>query len=295
MTQKLSIGWVRNLVCGLALTAAAAAQVNPIGSVAIKLQDASGAAIPDAQVRVVGVGRARPRVLKTDAEGIAHLEASPGAYEVTGMVRGFTTQTQTFELGTAPGQVLSVKMQADAIRAITDAPQASSTPTTEAADLISPARPIPVGKAPGMQVKLVNERDGEKVYAVIFLKGDEVLSGLTQFALDNHVEAAHFTGIGAFSSATAGWLDLKLKMYRAIRVPAQVEVASMIGDIAMFNGKPVVHAHVVLSRQDGSTVAGHLWEGNANPTLEVFVSVDPVPLQKRLNEESGMKLIDPKQ
>jgi predicted DNA-binding protein with PD1-like motif len=295
MKQRFPIGWVRNLACGLALASVAAAQGNPVGSVAIKLQDASGAVIPDAEVRVVGVGRTRPRVLKTDAEGIAHLEASPGAYEVTGVVRGFSTQTQTFELGTAQGQVLSVKMQADAVRAIADAPQAYSMSTIEAADLISPARPIPVGKAPGMQVKLVNQKDGEKIYAIIFLKGDEVLSGLTQFALDQHVEAAHFTGIGAFSSATAGWLDLKLKMYRAIRVPAQAEVASMIGDIAMFNGKPVIHAHVVLSRQDGSTVAGHLWEGNVNPTLEVFVSVDSVPLQKRLDDESGMKLIDPKQ
>lgn len=165
---------------------------------------------------------------------------------------------------------------------------------TKAADeLISSSRPIPLGKAPGMQVKLVNEKDGEKVYAVIFLKGDEVLSGLTQFALDHHVEAAHFTGIGAFSSATAGWLELKLKMYHAIHVQQQVEVVSMIGDIAMFNGKPVVHAHVVMSRQDGSTVGGHLWEGNVDPTLEVFVSVDAVPLQKRLDDASGMKLIDP--
>ena len=49
---------------------------------------------------------------------------------------------------------------------------------------ISPARPIPAGGAPGMEVKLVSDAPGgEKVYAVIFGKGDEVLSGLTDFAI----------------------------------------------------------------------------------------------------------------
>src|SRR6266567_5269295 len=43
---------------------------------------------------------------------------------------------------------------------------------------ISPSRPVPTGKAPGMRVKQVKDTPGEKVYAVIFYKGDEALSGL---------------------------------------------------------------------------------------------------------------------
>jgi len=160
---------------------------------------------------------------------------------------------------------------------------------------ISPARPIPTGQAPGMDVKLVSDSGGEKVYAVIFKKGDEVLSGLTDFAMQYKVGAAHFTGIGAVSGALVGWLDLDAKAYQPIHVDQQVEVLSMIGDIALFNGKPVVHAHLVMGKRDGSTVGGHLWEAHVNPTLEVFVSVDPVPLQKKPDAESGMKLIDPKQ
>ena len=163
-------------------------------------------------------------------------------------------------------------------------------------ETISPARPIPTGLAPGMQVKLVSEASGgEKVYAVIFAKGDEVLSGLTDFAIKYKVESAHFTGIGAVSGATVGWLDLGAKAYRPIHVDSQVEVLSMMGDVATFNGKPVVHAHMVFGRSDGTTVGGHLWEAHVSPTLEVFVSVDKVPLKKKADEASGMKLIDPTQ
>ncbi len=160
---------------------------------------------------------------------------------------------------------------------------------------ISPSRPIPTGLAPTMQVKLVKSSKDEKVYAVIFHKGDEALSGLTDFAIQNHVTDAHFTAIGAVSGATLGWLDLEHKNYHPIHVDEQVEVLSMIGDIALWNGKPVVHTHVVLGHRDGSTVGGHVWELHPNPTLEVFVTANTIPLKKRADDTSGMKLIDPAQ
>jgi len=160
-------------------------------------------------------------------------------------------------------------------------------------DDINPSRPIPQGKAPGMTVKLVKDTPEEKVYAIVFVKGDEVLSGLTDFAAKYKVGDAHFTGIGAVSSATTAWLDLEKKMYHPTVTNQQVEVLSLVGDIATFNGKPVVHMHVVLGRRDGSTVGGHVWELNVNPTVEVFLTANTAPLGKRADPASGMKLIDP--
>jgi predicted DNA-binding protein with PD1-like motif len=167
----------------------------------------------------------------------------------------------------------------------------------QAADdrFISPSRPVPVGKAPGMQVKMLKDTPEEKVYAVIFQKGDEALSGLTDFAIEHKVEDAHFTAIGAVSGATLAWLDAPNKIYHRIAVPEQAEVLSLIGDVATFNGKPVVHMHAVLGRHDGSTVGGHVFELNVNPTLEVFVTVNTTPLKKKPDDASGMKLIDPTQ
>jgi len=160
---------------------------------------------------------------------------------------------------------------------------------------ISPSRPVPTGKAPNMQVKVVGSTPHQKVYIVIFHKGDEALSGLTDFAIRYKIKDAHFTAIGAVSSATVAWLDLPKKTYQRIPVSEQVEVLSMIGDIAIFNDNPVVHTHVVFGKSDGSTIGGHAFELNVNPTLEVFVTVNDVPLKKRPDDASGMKLIDPTQ
>jgi len=162
------------------------------------------------------------------------------------------------------------------------------------AGMISPSQPVPVGKAPGMKWQLVKDTPGEKVYAVIFYKGDEALSGLTDFAIANNVKDAHFTGIGAVSSATLAALDLAKKSYKRVPVNSQAEVLSLIGDIATFNGKPVVHMHATIGRPDGTVTGGHVFELNANPTLEVFVTAYPMGLAKRPDDASGMKVIDPK-
>jgi predicted DNA-binding protein with PD1-like motif len=168
----------------------------------------------------------------------------------------------------------------------------AATPIPEG--FISPSRPVATGMAPKMKVKLVRQGEGERVFAIIFSPGDEVVSGLTDFAIKYHIIDAHFTGIGAVSSALTAYLVLDRGLYHALPVNEQVEVLSLIGDIATFNGKPIIHNHVVLGKQDGSTVGGHLFEAHVNPTLEVFLTANDTPLSK-IPGPAGMKVIDPTQ
>jgi predicted DNA-binding protein with PD1-like motif len=149
------------------------------------------------------------------------------------------------------------------------------------------------GKAPGMRVQLLSENHGRKEYAVIFSKGDEAFSGLNEFAEKYRVTSAHFTAIGALRGATLAWFSPERKMYKRIPVEGQLEVASMIGDIALFNGKPVVHTHMVVGLPDGTARAGHVLEAHVWPTLEVMVTVEPNAMRKRLDPETGLSLIDP--
>jgi predicted DNA-binding protein with PD1-like motif len=174
-------------------------------------------------------------------------------------------------------------------------PVIAQTPAAPTDAFISPSRSVPVGKAPTMQAKLVKDTPGEQVYSIIFYKDDDVMSGLTDFAVAHKVSDAHFTAIGAVSGATLAWLDIPKKMYRRIAVTQQVEVLSLIGDIAVFDGVPVVHMHAVLCKPDGSTVGGHVFELISNPTVEVFMTVNATPLIKKADDPSGMKLIDPAQ
>jgi predicted DNA-binding protein with PD1-like motif len=155
------------------------------------------------------------------------------------------------------------------------------------------SQPIAKGKAPGMQVQLLSENPERKEYALIFSKGDEAFSGLNEFAEQYHVTSAHFTAIGALRGATLAWFSPERKMYKKIPVEGQLEVASMIGDIALFNGKPVVHTHMVVGLPDGTARAGHVLEAYVWPTLEVMVTVESNAMRKSLDPETGLSLIDP--
>jgi len=156
----------------------------------------------------------------------------------------------------------------------------------------SPAAPAQTGKAPGMKVKLISESDGIKNYVLIFAKGDEVLSGISDFARKYKVTSARLTAIGALKAVTTGWFDLKIKMYKLNSINEQVELTSLIGDIGLYNGSPAVHAHITIGLPDGTTRGGHLIEAHVYPTVELFITVFPTPLEKTLDPETDLKLFD---
>ena len=162
-----------------------------------------------------------------------------------------------------------------------------------ASDYVAPSAAILKGKAPKMQVQLLNPGEPTKQYAVIFYHGDEAFSGLLEFAENYHVTSAHFTAIGALNGATLGWFDPQRKMYKKIPIEGQHEVIGMSGDIALYQGKPVVHTHMVVANTDGTTRAGHVLAAYVSPTLEVMVTVDPVTMQKRFDPATDLTLIDP--
>ncbi len=149
------------------------------------------------------------------------------------------------------------------------------------------------GKAPRMKVQVLNRSSQETTYAVIFGTGDEVLAGLTEFAEKEHIQSARITGIGAIENAALGWFNPKLRLYRLVPIDRQAEVLSLMGDIALLHGKPVVHAHMVAGFPDGSTHGGHLLEAHVRPTLEVIVTGYPNAMRKKLYPNTGLSLIDP--
>jgi predicted DNA-binding protein with PD1-like motif len=142
-----------------------------------------------------------------------------------------------------------------------------------------------------MKSKLIHEHQGEKTFALIFDTGDEAMAGLVEFARANALGASRFTAIGAFRNVTLGYFDWEAKEYRKLPVFEQVEVLSLMGDVALKDGEPKVHAHVVVGRSDGSTRGGHLIEGRVRPTLEVILTESPAHLRKEIDEESGLALI----
>jgi predicted DNA-binding protein with PD1-like motif len=143
-----------------------------------------------------------------------------------------------------------------------------------------------------MQGKLISDGP-ERTFALVFERGDEVMSALHVFIVEHAVHAARFSAIGAFERAEVAWFDWQRKVYEPISVAEQVEVLSLNGDVAMDGAKPRAHAHVVLGRRGGATVGGHLMEAVVRPTLEVVLVDSPGHLRRVFDPESGIALIRP--
>jgi len=88
------------------------------------------------------------------------------------------------------------------------------------------------------------------------------------------------------------WFDESRKEFKLIPIKQRVELVSMIGDMALSGEQPVVHTHVSVASSDGMVRGGHLINAFVFPTLELFMTVYPTPLQKQLDEATGLKLID---
>jgi predicted DNA-binding protein with PD1-like motif len=142
-----------------------------------------------------------------------------------------------------------------------------------------------------MKSKLIHQ-DRQRTYAIVFDIGDEVMEGLRAFAREHDLQAAQFTGIGAFSEVTLGYFDWDSRDYEEIPILEQVEVLTLAGDVAVKGDEPQVHAHVAIGKRDGSAHGGHLMRARVRPTLEVILVESPGHMRKRVNEDVGVALID---
>jgi predicted DNA-binding protein with PD1-like motif len=142
-----------------------------------------------------------------------------------------------------------------------------------------------------MRAKVLHEHNDERVFALVFETGDEVIGRLEEFARENSIEAAHFTAIGALSEVVLGYFDWEGKTYLRTPVHEQVEVLSLLGDIALQGTQPKVHAHAVLGRRDSSTCGGHLLQARVRPTLELVLTQPPNYLRREFDAESQLPLI----
>ena len=143
-----------------------------------------------------------------------------------------------------------------------------------------------------MNARLVEGEQDARTFVVVFDPGEEAVEGLTGFAAEEGLAGSHFTALGAFSRATVGFFERERRDYLKIAIDEQVEVLSLVGNIVVGpDGKPLVHAHVVLGKKDGTAHGGHLLEGRVWPTLEVVVTESPRHLRRRRDETTGLPLI----
>lgn len=143
-----------------------------------------------------------------------------------------------------------------------------------------------------MQARIIEAQP--RTWIVVMETGDELPASLRKFAHREQIFGASLSAVGAFSAVELAWFDWESKSYKtSVDLDEQVELVSLLGDIASNNGKPAVHAHLGVARQDGTVLGGHLKRAVVRPTCEIIVTEASGAMRKEVDPESGLALIRP--
>jgi hypothetical protein len=126
---------------------------------------------------------------------------------------------------------------------------------------------VRAGLAP--KVRITESQTAAHVFDLNFSPGDEIMSGLTDLVLKQNITSGYITGLGGLSGALLAWGDPEVGAFKMIPVDEKCELISLLGHVAVRDGKPYVHLHAVVGFRDGSTKAGHVMEARVAPLAEI--------------------------
>lgn len=141
-------------------------------------------------------------------------------------------------------------------------------------------------------MKVFRSREG---YLLRLERGEEVHASLVRFAQENDITGAVVSGIGAVQDVELGYYNVDRNAYDRREESGSMELLSLTGNLARFEDKPFLHAHVVVMRSDFSIAGGHLFRGTISVTGEISVRQTDLDVARRpapgmalaLLEESG--------
>ncbi len=128
-------------------------------------------------------------------------------------------------------------------------------------------------------------------YFIHIEKDEKVMDTLTRFCESEGIDNAKISGIGAVKNTEIGAYDTIKKEYIRKEFSDVLELVSYEGNITLKEGKPFVHAHVVLSDHDMKPYGGHLFETTVAAVGEFFLKKFDGNAFRELNEDVGLPCI----
>jgi uncharacterized protein len=167
----------------------------------------------------------------------------------------------------------------------------SAQPRAEVQEL--PPGDVPVAP-PGVRAKLIGHEGGARTYQLVLAPGTEAVAAISEFVVQNHIQAASFHGLGACTDAVLAYYDPLTHAYQKTAYKQQMEIVSIIGNAAPTAGYgPGFHAHVGVAFADGTMHGGHLVEAHVSPTLEIELTASPVAIHRAFDETFKTWLLVP--
>ncbi|MDH4210003.1 MAG: DNA-binding protein [candidate division WOR-3 bacterium] len=123
-------------------------------------------------------------------------------------------------------------------------------------------------------------------------KNEEIISALREGIQRAGIEGAFFYGLGVGKNLELGFFDAHQKNYVKKRFEDEYEFTNLVGNISVVDGQITVHCHATITNKEFQAFGGHLFEGVVQATLEIILFPFDKPLTRRLDENTGLKLLE---
>ena len=122
-------------------------------------------------------------------------------------------------------------------------------------------------------------------------QGGDLINSTEEFCKKALIQMATFSVIGAVSSATIGAYDQKQQVYVTFKEEAPFEIVSCIGNVSLKDGKPFIHAHILLADEQGKTIGGHLFSETIIYAGEINLQeLTGKPMERTYDSNTGLML-----
>jgi predicted DNA-binding protein with PD1-like motif len=137
---------------------------------------------------------------------------------------------------------------------------------------------------------LVRELKGGRSLLVRLDHGVDLVDQISKLAVAEGIRTGTFSALGALTQAEIAFYDQESHEYSELLVEESSELVSCTGNVSIRDGKPFVHAHVVLADCDGKTIGGHLLHGNIFAAELFLIELLGEPMVRESDETTGLYL-----
>lgn len=123
-------------------------------------------------------------------------------------------------------------------------------------------------------------------------QGADLLEALEEQCRLHHITLGEIRALGAVAKARIAYYKQDLQKYMFLDLDRPLEILSLIGNISLKDGQPMVHAHVTLGDEEGRAFGGHLAPGTQIFACEFVIQegTSEKVFQRALDAETGLFL-----
>ena len=121
--------------------------------------------------------------------------------------------------------------------------------------------------------------------------GADLYEGLMEIVKREDIRLGRIQAIGATTHAIVAYYDQNLRKYLPLEFSGGMEILSCNGNVSIRDGKPFLHAHILLGDREGNVFGGHLLPGTKVFACEAIIEeFEGDELVRERDDQTGLYL-----